>query len=198
MLWRSHLSHWGWCNQDRGQVRGSRPCPRSSQESLHSSYIEYMSYTSKGNKTSIHDISLNFYDLSALWGIWRSYPGHFGVHWLRVGWSQAGGMVTCLTYLALQDRLNKNTVPIYIPLLWLCLVKFIKIQELISSSCQSDVVYLWLLASTAAHVTEFAAPAAPVLLRLLLRALIRCEAEIVERLTADLAKYHLEDERHLG
>lgn len=40
-------------------------------------------------------------------------------------------------------------------------------------------------------MTEFAAPAAPVLLGFLLRALLGCEAEAVERLTADLAEYHL-------
>jgi len=46
-------------------------------------------------------------------------------------------------------------------------------------------------------VTEFAAPATPVLLGLLLGTLIRCEAETVERLTADLAEYHLMEIRDI-
>lgn len=51
--------------------------------------------------------------------------------------------------------------------------------------------YLRALASTAAHMAEFAAPAAPVLLVLLPRALLWREAETVERLAADLTEYHL-------
>lgn len=47
------------------------------------------------------------------------------------------------------------------------------------------------LASTAAYVTEFTAPAAPVLLVLLEGAFLRREAETVERLTADLTEDHL-------
>lgn len=50
---------------------------------------------------------------------------------------------------------------------------------------------LRLLASAAAHVTELAASATPVLLGLLLGALVGCKAEIVERFAADLAEYHL-------
>lgn len=47
------------------------------------------------------------------------------------------------------------------------------------------------LASTPTHMTELAAPAAPVLLVLLLGALLGREAETVERLAADLAENHL-------
>lgn len=53
------------------------------------------------------------------------------------------------------------------------------------------MAYLCALASTPTHMTEFAAPAAPVLLVLLLGAFLWREAETVERLTADLAEYHL-------
>lgn len=51
--------------------------------------------------------------------------------------------------------------------------------------------YLRALASTAAHMTEFAAPAAPVLLVPLPRTLLRRKAETVERLAADLTENHL-------
>lgn len=56
-------------------------------------------------------------------------------------------------------------------------------------------IYLCALASAAAHVAEFAAPAAPVLLALLHGTLLRREAEAVERLAADLTKYHLRERR---
>lgn len=54
-------------------------------------------------------------------------------------------------------------------------------------------IYFCALASAAANVAEFAAPAAPVLLALLHGTLLRREAEAVERLTADLTKYHLRE-----
>lgn len=56
---------------------------------------------------------------------------------------------------------------------------------------QRSNLYLCALASTATHVAEFAAPAAPVLLALLHGTLLGREAEAVERLAADLTKNHL-------
>lgn len=62
----------------------------------------------------------------------------------------------------------------------------------------AGITYLCAFASTATHVTEFAAPAAPVLLILLYGTLLWREAKTVEWLAADLAEYHLiqvEDKR---
>lgn len=71
---------------------------------------------------------------------------------------------------------------------------FFSIIPIISNKDPGVNIYLCALASTAAHVAEFAAPAAPVLLALLHGTLLRREAEAVERLAADLTKYHLAEE----
>lgn len=57
----------------------------------------------------------------------------------------------------------------------------------------SPVLYLSLFALTTTNVAEFAAPATPVLLILILRAVIDRKAESVEGLAAHLTKYHLKD-----
>lgn len=110
-----------------------------------------------------------------------SYPGFPLLVLFGIAGSKAGGMITVLASFTLQQWLRKRRSSMITwsktKLTWPGIVR----------------LYLGVFAFSAAHATKLAAAAAPVLLVLVGRSLRRLKTKRMERLTAHLAKQHLQN-----